>query len=405
MSTLQTQSLERFNLYKGVLDDFLSRLDCLEQGTLEIETNGRLFILNGRVPGNTARINIRSFAAFIKRIYTKGDIGFAESYMAEEWDTPDLTTLLVLLGENRHRFTRLRRASRLSNLANRIHHWSNRNTREGSSRNIEAHYDLGNAFYRLWLDAGMTYSCGLFDSEHDSLEQAQQRKYERILDLIQPQVGASVLEIGCGWGGFAEMAASKQLNVDGVSLSPAQLEWANRRIQHKGLNDTVELKLTDYRDLSGQYDHIVSIEMFEAVGEAYWDEYFSKLNTLLKAEGTAALQVITIDEEAYESYQKKPDFIQRYIFPGGMLPPASRLKSLAEHHGFKLDEDDCFGLDYAKTLEKWQINFNQVKEQVLSQGFDPQFIRMWQYYLSYCEAGFLIKRLNLHQILLRKASY
>ncbi|MCG8016715.1 MAG: cyclopropane-fatty-acyl-phospholipid synthase family protein [Candidatus Thiodiazotropha sp. 'RUGA'] len=404
MSTLQTQSLERFNLYKGVLEDFLSRLDCLEQGTLEIETNGRLFILNGRVPGNTARINIRSFAAFIKRIYSKGDIGFAESYMAEEWDTPDLTTLLVLLGDNRHRFTRLRRASRLSNLANRIHHWSNRNTREGSSKNIEAHYDLGNEFYRLWLDAGMTYSCGLFDSEHDSLEQAQQRKYQRILDLIQPQVGATVLEIGCGWGGFAEMAATKQLHVDGVSLSPSQLEWANRRIQRQGLDESVELKLTDYRDLSGQYDHIVSIEMFEAVGEAYWDEYFGKLNTLLKTQGTAALQVITIDEEAYASYRKKPDFIQRYIFPGGMLPPVSRLESLAERHGFKLVENDCFGLDYAKTLEKWQTNFNQVKEQVLSQGFDPQFIRMWQYYLSYCEAGFLIKRLNLHQILLRKAS-
>ncbi|RLW64883.1 MAG: hypothetical protein B6D73_08690 [gamma proteobacterium symbiont of Stewartia floridana] len=404
MSTLQTQSLERFNLYKGVLEDFLSRLDCLEQGTLEIQTNGRLFILNGRVPGNTARINIRSFAAFIKRIYGKGDIGFAESYMAEEWDTPDLTALLVLLGENRHRFTRLRRASRLSNLANRIHHWSNRNTREGSSRNIEAHYDLGNDFYKLWLDAGMTYSCGLFDSEHDSLEQAQQRKYQRILDLIQPQVGASVLEIGCGWGGFAEMAATNQLNVDGVSLSPSQLEWANHRIQHQGLDESVELKLTDYRDLSGQYDHIVSIEMFEAVGEAYWDEYFGKLNTLLKTQGTAALQVITIDEEAYASYRKKPDFIQRYIFPGGMLPPVSRLESLAERHGFKLVENDSFGLDYAKTLEKWQFNFNQVKEQVLSQGFDPQFIRMWQYYLSYCEAGFLIKRLNLHQILLRKAS-
>ncbi|MCG7957467.1 MAG: cyclopropane-fatty-acyl-phospholipid synthase family protein, partial [Candidatus Thiodiazotropha taylori] len=259
-------------------------------------------------------------------------------------------------------------------------------------------------FYRLWLDAGMTYSCGLFDSEHDSLEQAQQRKYQRILDLIQPQVGASVLEIGCGWGGFAEMAARNQINVDGVSLSPSQLEWANHRIQHQGLDESVELKLTDYRDLSGQYDHIVSIEMFEAVGEAYWDEYFGKLNTLLKTQGTAALQVITIDEEAYASYRKKPDFIQRYIFPGGMLPPVSRLESLAERHGFKLVENDSFGLDYAKTLEKWQFNFNQVKEQVLSQGFDPQFIRMWQYYLSYCEAGFLIKRLNLHQILLRKAS-
>jgi cyclopropane-fatty-acyl-phospholipid synthase len=402
MNTLQSQSLERFNPYKGLLDDFLSRLDCLEQGTLEIETNCRLFILNGRRAGKTARINIHNFTAFIKRVYSKGDIGFAESYMAEEWDSPDLTCLLVLLGENRHRFTRLRRASRLSNLANRFFHWTHRNTRQGSSRNIEAHYDLGNDFYRLWLDPGMSYSCGLFNSEGDSLEYAQQRKYQRIFDLLQPKAGASVLEIGCGWGAFAEIAAKNQLQIDGVSLSPAQLEWANNRIQQQCLEKSVNLKLSDYRDITGQYDHIVSIEMFEAVGEAYWEEYFLKLYKLLKSDGTTALQIITIDEEAFDSYRKKPDFIQRYIFPGGMVPPISRLLSLAEKHQFELVADDSFGLDYAKTLAKWQINFNQVSEQVIAQGFDHRFIRMWQYYLSYCEAGFLIRRLNLHQILLRK---
>jgi cyclopropane-fatty-acyl-phospholipid synthase len=223
-----------------------------------------------------------------------------------------------------------------------------------------------------------------------------------VLDLLQPKTGASVLEIGCGWGAFAEMAAKNQIKVDGVSLSPAQLEWANRRIEKQNLEKSVNLKLMDYRDITGQYDHIVSIEMFEAVGEAYWDDYFFKLNELLKSDGTAALQIITIDEEAYASYRKKPDFIQRYIFPGGMLPPISKLHSLAEKHQLKLVKDDCFGLDYAKTLEKWQINFNQVSEKVIAQGFDHRFIRMWQYYLSYCEAGFLIKRLNLHQILLRK---
>jgi cyclopropane-fatty-acyl-phospholipid synthase len=402
MSTLQSQSLERFNPYKGLLDDFLSRLDCLQQGTLEIETHGHRFILNGSVPGETAQIKIHNFAAFIKRVYSRGDIGFAESYMAEEWDTPNLTALLVLLGENRHRFTRLRRASRISNLANRLYHWTHRNTRQGSSKNIEAHYDLGNEFYRLWLDSGMTYSCALFRDKDDTLEQAQQRKYQRILDLLQPKKAASVLEIGCGWGAFAEIAANNQLKIDGVSLSPAQLAWAKRRIHEQCLGESVELKLIDYRDLNGQYDHIVSIEMFEAVGEAYWDDYFSKLNQLLKANGTAALQIITIDEEAYASYRKKPDFIQRYIFPGGMLPPISKLHALAEKNQLELEKDDCFGLDYAKTLEKWQISFNQVTDEIAAQGFDKKFIRMWQYYLSYCEAGFLIERLNLHQILLRK---
>ncbi|MES9862649.1 MAG: cyclopropane-fatty-acyl-phospholipid synthase family protein [Candidatus Thiodiazotropha sp. LLP2] len=402
MSSLQTQSIQRLTSRSDLIDDFLSRLDCLAYGTLEIKINGRQFILNGKDSGGTARIEIVHFSDFVKKLYIKGDIGFAESYMAGDWRSPNLTALLHLLAKNRHRFTRLRRASRVTNMVNRIRHWARRNTRQGSSRNIEAHYDLGNSFYKLWLDSSMTYSCALFNSDQESLKNAQYNKYQRILNLIEPKPGSKLLEIGCGWGGFAVAAAKRQLKVDGITLSPSQLSWANERVKSAGFSREVNLTLTDYRDISGQYDHIVSIEMFEAVGEAYWSEYMEQISTHLKVGGTAALQVITLDETAFKEYRAKPDFIQRYIFPGGMLPPISTLTDIAGEYNLKLVKDDCFGLNYAETLKQWQINFNQAKEKILVQGFDKRFIRMWRYYLSYCEAGFLDGRLDLHQVLLRK---
>jgi cyclopropane-fatty-acyl-phospholipid synthase len=402
MSSLQTQSLQRFTFRQSLVEDFLSRLDCLEYGTLEIEVNGRQFILNGKSSGGMARLEILRFSDFIKKLYINGDIGFAESYMSGDWRSPDLTALLHLLANNRHRFTRLRRSSRLTNLTNRLRHWARRNTRQGSARNIEAHYDLGNDFYRLWLDPGMTYSCALFYNKQDSLEKAQENKYQRILELLHPQPGSKLLEIGCGWGGFAIEAAKHGINVDGITLSPSQLSWANGRISSTGLSESVKLSLTDYRDISGQYDHVVSIEMFEAVGEAYWHDYMAQIAAHLKPGGSAALQVITLDEQAFKNYRVKPDFIQRYIFPGGMLPTISTLIASAEKHNLTLLQDDRFGLDYAQTLRQWQQNFNQAREEVVARGFDQRFIRMWRYYLSYCEAGFLDGRLDLHQILLQK---
>lgn len=223
MSSLQTQSIQRLTSRSDLIDDFLSRLDCLAYGTLEIKINGRQFILNGKDSGGSARIEIVHFSDFVKKLYIKGDIGFAESYMAGDWRSPNLTALLHLLAKNRHRFTRLRRASRVTNMVNRIRHWARRNTRQGSSKNIEAHYDLGNSFYKLWLDSSMTYSCALFNSDQESLKNAQYNKYQRILDLIEPKPGSKLLEIGCGWGGFAVAAAERQLKVDGITLSPSQL--------------------------------------------------------------------------------------------------------------------------------------------------------------------------------------
>lgn len=403
MSSLQTQSLQRLTSRIDLIDDFLSRLDCLAYGSLEITANGRRFILNGKSSGATARIEIVNFSDFIKKLYIKGDIGFAEAYMAGDWRTHDLTGLLYLLAKNRHRFTRLRRASRLSNMVNRLHHWTRRNTKQGSAKNIEAHYDLGNSFYKLWLDSSMTYSCALFQSEDESLANAQNNKYQRILDLLDPQPGSKLLEIGCGWGGLAITAARQGFKVDGITLSPSQLSWANEKVIDEGLSSEINLSLTDYRDISGEYDHIVSIEMFEAVGEAYWGDYMAQISNHLKPGGSAALQVITLDKKVFNDYREKPDFIQRYIFPGGMLPPISTLIETAEKFGLKLERNDKFGLDYAETLKQWQINFNQASDKVIAQGFDQRFIRMWRYYLSYCEAGFRDGRLDLHQILLRKS--
>lgn len=402
MSSQQTQTLQRFASRTDLVEDFLSRLDCLEYGTLKVKINAHQFILNGKASGGSACIEILNFSEFIKRVYTQGDIGFAESYMAGDWRSSDLSALLYLLAKNRHRFTRLRRASRLTNMVNRVRHWTRRNTRQGSAKNIEAHYDLGNSFYQLWLDPGMTYSCALYKSNQDSLENAQSNKYQRVLELINPQPGSKILEIGCGWGGFAIAAAERQLRVDGITLSPSQLSWANQRVKSKGLSSHVNLSLTDYRDISGQYQHIVSIEMFEAVGEAYWDDYMAQISNHLIPGGSAALQVITIDETHFNDYREKPDFIQRYIFPGGMLPSISKLIQFAEKHHLALIKDDSFGLDYAATLKQWQINFNQAKDRVLTLGFDKSFIRMWRYYLSYCESGFRDGRLDLHQVLLRK---
>jgi cyclopropane-fatty-acyl-phospholipid synthase len=263
-----------------------------------------------------------------------------------------------------------------------------------------AHYDLGNAFYAQWLDWGMTYSSGIFIEAGEGLESAQANKYQRILDLLDAKPGDRILEIGCGWGGFAVTAASQGMLVDGITLSQSQLAWAQRRVEALDLTDRVNLSLKDYRKLNGNYDHIVSIEMFEAVGEAYWSDYMDTLKANLKPGGRAALQVITIDDHQFESYRRTPDFIQRYIFPGGMLPADRHLRSLPQAAGLHVTRDDRFGLDYAKTLQLWRRNFAQSWETVRALGFDERFRRMWRYYLSYCEAGFKAGTIDLHQVLL-----
>ncbi|WP_232846148.1 SAM-dependent methyltransferase [Amphritea pacifica] len=323
------------------------------------------------------------------RLYTGGITGWSEGYIAGEWDSPDLTALVRWALQNEKTLEGFAKAGFIKQLLDNIHHWRNHNSRTGSRRNIAAHYDLGNDFYRLWLDPTMSYSSALFSSPQQSLEQAQTAKYQRILDLLKPQENDHILEIGCGWGGFAEQTLRQhKIRVHGVTLSEEQLQWSRNRLASAGLDKSANISLTDYRDLLSQYDAVVSIEMFEAVGEKYWDSYFNTLKQSLKPGGTAVLQVISIEEERFKTYRNQADFIQRYIFPGGMLPSISRLKQKFSEHGFSLEYKQLFGKDYARTLRLWRENFEQHSEALEQLGYDERFRRLWRYYLSYCEGGF-----------------
>jgi cyclopropane-fatty-acyl-phospholipid synthase len=277
-------------------------------------------------------------------------------------------------------------------------HWTRRNTRKGSRKNIHAHYDLGNEFYRLWLDPSMTYSSALFEGEGgEPLEAAQTAKYERILEQIGAKQGDSILEIGCGWGGFAETAARRGMRVTGVTISREQLDYARARLDRAGLGDRVDLRFCDYRDMEGRYDHIVSIEMIEAVGERYWPEYFAALKRHLVPGGSALVQAIVIADDFFERYRRHPDFIQTYVFPGGMLLSPASLREQCRLAGLKVAELYSFGLDYARTLETWLGRFDRVADQVAKLGFDERFRRMWRYYLAYCAAGFSTRRTDVLQ--------
>jgi cyclopropane-fatty-acyl-phospholipid synthase len=292
----------------------------------------------------------------------------------------------------------------------RLQHWLNRNTKAGARRNIHAHYDLGNAFYKLWLDPTMTYSSALFDSldnppSEQDLSAAQNAKYQRILDELGASGGAQrrILEIGCGWGGFAELAAKQGAHVTGLTLSTEQLDFARQRLSKAGLGSQVDFVLRDYRDERQRYDAIVSIEMFEAVGESYWSSYFECLKRSLAPEGTAVVQTITIDESLFERYRKSTDFIQQFIFPGGMLPSATRFSELAQAHGLKVTNQFRFGQHYAHTLRLWREAFTRKQLAIRAQGFDEAFMRTWEFYLVYCEAAFRHGNTDVMQVSLRHA--
>jgi cyclopropane-fatty-acyl-phospholipid synthase len=289
-------------------------------------------------------------------------------------------------------------------LAYRLRHWLRPNTRAGSRRNVHAHYDLGNDFYRLWLDGTMTYSSALFGGDLSlGLEQAQSAKYARILHELGAQPGEHILEVGCGWGGFAEHAARAGCRVTGITVSQAQLGYAQARIAAAGLADRVELKLLDYRDLEGRFDHVASIEMFEAVGERYWPVYFGTLRERLKPGGRAVVQTITIAESKFERYRTGTDFIQQYIFPGGMLPSPQRFRAEAAAQGLAVAGMHAFGADYAETLRRWHRHFDEVAARVEAQGFDERFMRTWRFYLAYCEAGFRARATDVVQAVLTHA--
>ncbi len=344
-----------------------------------------------------AEIDIKDWR-FFRRILLDGDIGFAESYMDGYCDSPDLPALVSLLAENEKALGRVVRHNLLHNLFLKLMHRRRDNSREGAKRNIHAHYDLGNEFYGLWLDPTMTYSSALYDgAEGKALESAQTAKYERILTQLGARQGDSILEIGCGWGGFAETAARRGMRVTGVTISREQLEYAQARIQRAGLSDRVDLQFRDYRDIEGRYDHIVSIEMIEAVGERYWPDYFATLKRHSVPGGSALVQAIVIADEFFEGYRRNPDFIQTYVFPGGMLLSPTALREQCRQAGLKIAEFYSFGLDYARTLETWLGRFDRVADQVSKLGFDERFRRMWRYYLAYCAAGFKTRRTDVLQ--------
>ncbi|WP_210395372.1 SAM-dependent methyltransferase [Motiliproteus sediminis] len=321
------------------------------------------------------------------RAWRGGLIGWAEGYMAGDWDTPDLADLCHWAAANEQALERAYGGSRLQQLFNRLLHRLNANSRRGSRRNIAFHYDLGNDFYRQWLDPSMTYSSALFEHPGQTLEQAQYAKNRKIMALLQPQQGDQVLEIGCGWGGFGEQLL-RQHPVDwhGVTLSREQLHWTQQRLHCFGRQ--ANASLTDYRDIRGQYQRIVSIEMLEAVGEEHWPHYFNQLHRLLSEDGSAVIQVITIDEQRFDSYRRGADFIQRYIFPGGVLPTSAAVHQHAARAGLVVDQQFAFGQDYALTLRHWREAFNRRWPEIAALGFDQRFRRLWNFYLCYCEAGF-----------------
>jgi cyclopropane-fatty-acyl-phospholipid synthase len=365
-------------------------LERLQHGRLEVRLPGGASTLFGMGEhGVTLQVHDEEM---FSRVLAKGDIGLAEAYLDGMWETSDLTGFLKLLADNRDAIRRAVYGSWRSLLAARVRHLLNRNSKTGSKRNIMAHYDLGNEFYHLWLDPGMSYSSALFPrDEAGSLESAQFAKYRRILGRLQAQPGQSVLEIGCGWGGFAELARQAGLHLTGLTLSPAQLDWAHRRVPG------ADLRLQDYRDLNEKFDHVVSIEMFEAVGERWWPTYFAAVARALKPGGRAVVQTITIRDELFPAYRKGTDFIQQYIFPGGMLPSPGAFRAAAARQGLVVKDEFAFGHDYARTLRAWREAFDARWPQIAKLGFDETFRRLWRLYLSYCEAGFLAGNIDVVQ--------
>lgn len=382
---------------RRLLSTVLKRLPELDYGTLDLQLPSGQQIQFGKAREGQPRAEIRlhSFRPF-KRLLTGGQIGMAESYMAGEWDSPDLVSLICWALGNEQRMPDLSDGKPWLRFINRLLHWRRGNTKRGSRRNIAYHYDLGNDFYKLWLDPSMTYSSAFFTAEEMTLNEAQLEKYRRIAQLLELKPGQTVLEVGCGWGGFAELAAKEYgAKVKGITLSKEQLQFAQERIRKAGLDHLCEFSLTDYRDVQGTFDHIVSIEMFEAVGEEHWATYFKSLKQLLNPTGKAVLQVISIDDNRFEGYRKNPDFIQKYIFPGGMLPSPERLQTAFEREGLALQERQFFGLDYAQTLALWRHQFIEQWPRIQVQGFDDRFRRMWLYYLAYCEGGFRYQAIDV----------
>ncbi len=382
----------------------LQLLEKIEHGTLTVQFPDRSLKIYGKGDLPHAAISLSNWNVFLASMKS-GDIGFAESYIAGDWRTPSLSDLLRVMIQNRRVVEDLIYGSWWGRMIYRVRHLLNRNHKANSRKNIHAHYDLGNAFYELWLDNTMNYSSALFEGNFSlSMQDAQHAKVRRALKATDVTQGSRVLEIGCGWGALAEMATMEMgAHVTGVTLSTEQLAFANARMKWNGKADQADLRLQDYRDIDdGPYDAVCSIEMIEAVGQEYWPTYFQAVSKLLKPGGKACIQSIVIDDALFDRYVKSTDFIQQYIFPGGCLPSPSEFRRQAKLAGLEVIDALKFGPDYAETLRRWRHEFMAQEAQVLKLGFDNKFLRTWEFYLAYCEAAFDEANTDVIQFTLQK---
>jgi len=381
---------------------FINGIKSFPHGSIKIEfPNGEVEEIKSPHKEPAADLKIKDNQV-IKEIIQGGSVRFAELYMSERLFSKDLTNLLHYFALNNDQAEATLKITLLKYFFYKFLHLRNNNTQTQSKKNISYHYDLGNQFYKLWLDETMTYSSAIFSKQNKSLEEAQIQKYSKLANLAEIKKGDKILEIGCGWGGFSEfLARNYDCDITAITISQEQFNYAKKRIKKAKLDKKININYCDYRNIQGKFDKILSIEMFEAVGKNYWETFFKKLKSILSPNGIIGLQLITIDDKIYDTYRKNPDFIQKYIFPGGMLPSGKILKSLISKHSLILENDSSYANDYAKTLNIWKKNFNDNWDKIEKLGFDNKFRLMWNYYLSYCEGGFLSKNIDLKQIKLR----
>jgi len=378
---------------------FLSGIRNFPYGAIELEwPNGKVEKISASKAGPKANLKIFDDNV-VREIITGGSVKFAELFMSKRLSSSNLTTLMHYFALNNDEAEDTFKVSMIKYFWNKFHHFKNKNSEMQAKKNISYHYDLGNKFYSYWLDKSMTYSSAIFSKSNDDLEIAQINKYKKLAELVSVKDGDNILEIGCGWGGFSEFLGKQyNCNITAITISKEQYNFSKKRIESANLEKKINIKFCDYRNIEGKFDKILSIEMFEAVGKEYWNEFFYKIRNVLNPNGNVGLQLITIDDKIYEVYKNNPDFIQKYIFPGGMLPSFKLLTNFATKNYFNIDIVNSYSNDYAKTLNIWNKKFNNNWKKIEKLGFDETFKLMWNYYLSYCEGGFLSKNIDLKQI-------
>ena len=390
--------------FKAKAKLFFSVLSQGKYGSITVYyAKKKIFFHRGVLPGPSAQIRLLKKKC-LDDFFLKGDLGWAESYIESNWESSNLSDFLEWGAKNFHEFSKYIRGKWFIILYLRLKHYLNSNSKTGSKKNISFHYDLGNSFYEKWLDKSMTYSSGMFKKESDDLYNAQLNKYRNLAKITDIKNNDKVLEVGCGWGGFScFLAKNFSADVTAITISKKQYEKVKEKVFKEKLTEKINVKLTDYREIKGLYDKIVSIEMFEAVGEKYWSKYFEVLGGNLKYNGAIGLQTITIEDKFFKKYRKFPDFIQTYIFPGGMLPSIEEMSKVLKSKGLSIEKKQMFGNDYAKTLKMWSKSFENSWENIKKEGFNDAFRRMWRYYLGYCEGGFKSGNINVGQFLIKKS--